>query len=483
MHCFTFISSTTRKALHYVAMFALIQGVSFFVAPHRSTCWAQQNVTVYPGQNLQALVNQYPTSTTFTLTPGTYRLQSVIPQAYDSFVGEPGAIMSGAALLTTFAQVGANWVAPVQVTQAASYPGVCAATNPACMYPEDLFFDNVPKLRVTSLAAVAPGSWYLDYSSGNVYMGDDPTGHTVEVSVLPYAFSGGATSVSITNLIIEKYACVAGTGAVNGPSGSTYWSVGGNEVRFNHSTGIRTGDGMYVYNNHAHNNGQLGIGGGGTGVLVQNNEISYNNANGYSYYWEAGGAKFASINNLTFRYNYSHNNSGPGFWVDINSQNVICDSNQFTANLEAAVLSEISTQITVSNNYIWNDGFNPDGTGIWYGAGILISDSTYVSVYFNTVSNCMDGIGGILQSRGNGPNGQPYTLQNVNVNSNWITQASGLAAGIVVEGTGFDNSVYTSWNNQFQYNTFNLANPSAPSFAWMGQQLTFSAWGTVLTAM
>jgi len=479
MHSQTSSKKIASKALYYAAIIAVASGFGSF---YSSNCWAQRTVTVNPGANLQAVVNQYPTSTTFTLTPGIYRLQSVVPKSYDTFVGEQGAIMSGAALLTSFTTMGANWVSHAQVTQQSSYPGVCAAVKPACMYPEDLFFDNVPKLRVASLAAVAAGKWYLDYSTGNVYMADDPTGHTVEISVLPYAFSGGATSVTISNLIIEKYACIAGTGAVNGPSGSTYWSIGGNEVRFNHSTGIRTGDGMYIYNNKAHHNGQVGIGGGGTNVLVQNNEISFNNTDGYSYYWEAGGAKFAMIQNLVFKYNYSHDNAGPGFWVDINSQGVLCDSNQFSANTEAGVLTEISSNITISNNYIWNDGFNPDGSGIWYGAGILMSDSTYVSVYFNTVSNCMDGIGGILQNRGNGPNGQPYTLQNVNVNSNWITQNTGMATGIVVEGTGFDNSVYTSWNNQFQYNTFNLANPAGAYFAWMGQPMTFSAWGTVLTA-
>jgi hypothetical protein len=476
----TTLKNVISKALFYIALLGMANVVGAFSLWQSSNCWAQQMVSVSPGANLQALVQQYPTSTTFSLAPGTYRLQSVIPQDNDAFVGQPGVILSGAALLTNFTYSGTYWVAQAQVAQSGPYSGQCNPAYPACTLPEDLFFDNTPKTRVTSLAAVAPGAWYLDYSTGKVYMGDDPSGHTVEISLLPYAFSGGATSVSITNMTIEKYACPYGTGAVNGAGGSNYWSVGGNEVRYNHSTGIRTGNSMYVYNNYAHNNGELGIGGGGVNVLVQSNEIAFNNFDGYSYYWEAGGAKFGGIQDLTFRYNYSHDNFGPGFWVDNNSQYVVCDSNQFTNNTEAGAFTELSDSITISNNYIWNDGFNPDGTGVWWGAGILMTDSTNVSVYFNTVSNCMDGIAGILSNRGNGPNGQPYTLQNVNVNSNWITQNSGMAAGIAVEGTGFDNSVYTSWNNQFQYNTFNLDNPSAPYFYWMGQPLTFSAWGVVL---
>lgn len=472
-----------RTTFHYTALLALVYGVGS-IDQQKGICRAQtpQSVTVTPGQNLQTLVNQYPTSTTFILTPGTYRLQSVVPQAYDSFVGQTGAVLSGAALLTNFTQQGSLWTAQVQVTQAASYPGTCGSSNPACMYPEDLFFNNVLKTRVTSLSAVGPGTWYLNYATGTVYMGDDPNGNTVEISLLPNAFSGSATNVSISNLTVEKYACPAQAGAIDGSGGSNYWSVGNNEVRYNHGTGIRTGDSMYVYNNNVHNNGQLGIGGGGTNLVIQNNQISYNNASGYSYYWEAGGAKFAYVTGLTFQYNYAFSNQGPGFWTDLNATQVLCNQNQFTANVEAGVLIEISNNVTVSNNTIWNDGFNPSGTGIGWGAGILIDDSTYVSVYFNTVTNCMDGIGGVLLNHGNGPNGQPYTLQNVNVNSNWVTQNTGMAAGILVEGSGFDNSVFTSWNNQFVYNTWNLANPNGNYFQWMGQAMTLSAFGATAAA-
>lgn len=254
----------------------------------------QQIITATPGDNLQAFVDQYPAGTTFSFAAGIYRLQSVLPKSHDSFVGQTGAILSGAALLSDFSESDTYWIAHVQVSQAASYPGQCGSANPACTFPEDLFFDNVLKTRVTNLTAVGPGTWCLDYSSGSVYMGDDPSGHTVEMSLLGYAFSGTAQSVTITDLIVEKYACVAGSGAIDASQG-TYGEVGYDEVRYNHDTGIRTGDGMYVHDNKIHNNGDLSIGGFGTFILVQNNEISFNNYSGYSIYWEAGGAKFISL--------------------------------------------------------------------------------------------------------------------------------------------------------------------------------------------
>lgn len=473
----TALKKIASKVLYSTSLVMIASGLSFFNLAHTSIAWAGQTINVATTDNLQTLVNQYPPATTFSLAPGIHRLQSVVPQSGDSFVGQTGAILSGAALLTTFTQSGSYWTARVSVTQAASYPGQCNTNSPACIYPEDLFFNNVPKTRVTSLCLVVPGTWYLNYSTGTAYMGDNPAGYTVEISELPYAFSGVATSVIISNLVIEKYACVAQSAAVNGAQ-STWWTIEGNEIRYNHGRGISSGNGMYIYNNNVHTNGNLGIGGSASNVFVQSNQISYNNYAGYSYYWEAGGVKFATVQNVTLEYNYSFNNLGPGLWNDINSQYVTYNENETSGNIEAGILSEISSDITISNNYIVNDGSNPSGAGIWYGAGILISNSSNVSIYSNNVVNCMDGIGGILANRGDAPNGQPYLLQNVSVTGNTITQSTGIAAGIVVEGTGFNDSVYSSSNNTFINNTYDLANPSGAYFYWMGEPMPLATWAT-----
>jgi len=443
-----------------------------------SSAWAGQSVTVPTWENLQALVNEYPAGTTFTLEPGLHRYQSVVPKNNDVFIGETGAILSGAALLGNFKHSGSTWSSQVQVTEASSYPGQCQAAYPACTYPEDLFFDSVPKRRVASLALVGPGKWYLNYHTATVYTGDNPAGHTVEISILGHAFSGSATSVSISNLIIEKYATQAGSGAVDGSAGGLYWNVGGNEVRYNHGMGIRSGTGMWIHNNTVHDNGQLGLGGGGSNISVQSNQIYLNNYAGYDYGWEAGGVKFAWVQNLSVQYNYSHDNQGPGFWTDLDSQYVLYDQNEASNNKVAGILHEISYNATITGNYIFDDGFTSAGSSLWYGAGILISNSANVTVQGNTVSNCMNGIGAIMNNRGNNPNGQPYLLQNLDAIGNTITQTTGTAAGIVL-GTGYDNSVYTSWNNHFQNNTFNLAQAATYDyFFWMNQAWTLSTWNS-----
>jgi hypothetical protein len=463
---------TAVRQFHWIATLALMCFLTMAEAPEG---WAKgQTVTVAPTQNLQALVNRYPAGTTFSLAPGIHR-DSVVPKAYDSFVGQSGAIMSGAVLLSSFSPSGPYWRASVQVKQAASYRGNghCQTGHDACAYPEDLFFDNVVKLRELQLEYVGPGSWYLDYSTGTVYMGDNPNGHTVELGVRPYAFSGPEPSVMIQNLIIEKYACTAGSGAVEGGAGSNGWVVEDNEIKWNHGAGIDDGDGMRIEGNKVHDNGQLGMGGGGSNVLVQHNQLYSNNDVGYSYDWEAGGTKFTNGENLVFQYNYSHDNNGAGFHTDVNLHDSIIRWNRFTNNKEAAMVIEISSNIAVYGNNIWNDGYNPAGPELWWGGAIEVNDSTYVSVYSNVITNCMNGIGGIFSAHGNGPDGQPYTLQHLNVNGNTITQPTGFAAGIVLEDE-YDNRAYTIWHNTFSGNTYILGNPDGNDFYWSNGPTTMA---------
>ena len=469
------VEKVVRRVLCYSALIMIGNGFSFFDFAQCSICSAA-TINVATTDNLQTLVNNNPGSTTFSLAPGIHRLQSVVPKSGNAFVGQTGAILSGAALLTSFTQSGSFWTVHVTVSQAASYPGECNTSTPACIYPEDLFFNSVPKTRVTSLSSVGPGKWYLDYSTGTAYMGDNPAGYGVEISELRYAFSGGAASVSISNLIIEKYACLGASGAIDGAAGSSGWAIEYNEVRYNHGRGITTGNGMWIYQNLAHHNGQLGIGGGGINFTVQSNKIYNNNFAGYSYYWEAGGAKFCDAITVVIRYNYSYNNAGPGLWNDINSEGVTYDENETYGNVEAGILSEISTNITISGNYIFDDGFNPSGTGPWWGAGILIVDSNTVSVYSNTVVNCMNGIVGVIENHGDAPNGQPYELENTSAEGNTITQATGTAAGVVIVGTGITNSVFTSMNNVFKGNTYNLAVSGGNYFYWMGEPMTLTSF-------
>ena len=62
--------------------------------------------TISPGDDIQARVDAAPPGTTFLLTAGVHRMHSIVPKNGDVFTGEPGAVLSGARLLTTAARSG-----------------------------------------------------------------------------------------------------------------------------------------------------------------------------------------------------------------------------------------------------------------------------------------------------------------------------------------------------------------------------------------
>ncbi len=445
-------------------------------------------VHLSPGDDVQAAVKSNAAGTAFTLAPGVYRMLSVVPKDGDVFSGQKGATLVGAALVppSSWKQASSSvWVAQADgITAEASYGGVCGAKHPACKYPEDLFFDSKPLTRVASLSLVAPGMWYLDYSTGKAYVGSDPAGHTVEISVARAAFWGSARNVTLQGLTIEKYASIAGKGAINamaalngyGPIGKG-WVVESNDIFLNHGLGIRASDGMTVRNNKIHDNGQMGLAGSGSNILVEGNEIYGNNYAGYSYDWEAGGAKIAMYStHVTFDNNYVHDNKGPGLHGDIGDDYFVFENNHTARNWGSGIHWEISYHAVIRNNLIENDGYSPDGTGFWYGGGILVSNSSDVEVYGNTVTDCTNGIGGTEADRGvDSKTGVPYNLKNLYVHDNTITQKTGFAAGIV-KADAFDDSVFTTWGNHFQNNTYNLSDLSQPYFVWLGQLWTHAQW-------
>src|SRR5437660_11528113 len=74
-------------------------------------------VYLYPVTKIKSVVNSNTAGTIYTLKSGVHRLQTILPKSGDVYQGEQGTIMSGATLLTSFAQQGSWWVATGQMQQ------------------------------------------------------------------------------------------------------------------------------------------------------------------------------------------------------------------------------------------------------------------------------------------------------------------------------------------------------------------------------
>lgn len=355
------------------------------------------------------------------------------------------------------------------------YRGRCQPEYPLCIFPEDVFVDDLPIVRVQHQEELGPGHWWSDSEAGEIYLADDPTGKKVELGSTRKAFSGDAQDVTIRGLIIEKYAQPAGEAAIDGKNADR-WVVEQNEIRWNHGVGIRAGNGWKILNNKTHHNGDCGMGGSGRDILVEGNEMYKNNYAGYWPGWEAGGAKFVLTENLVVRNNFSHDNIGPGLWTDINNKNVLYEGNRTTNNTEG-IFHEISFKAIIRNNTIWNDGNNTyghhDGD-----AGILVAESRDVEVYGNKVTNCRAGILGRQLNRNQDAQmyhmPEPYEIHNLYVHDNEITQDTGVALGILKPAPHVSNDVFTRWNNRFVNNTVKLGDPNQQAFQWNNDRYTQS---------
>jgi len=436
----------------------------------------QQVITLLPGADIQGFVDGNPENTTFVLSAGTYRLQSIQPKNGDSFIGQNQPILSGAQVLTTFSRLGFFWFVDGQ-TQAGQRNGSCDPQHPLCMYPEDLYFDSVPLLHVGSLDAVGPGCWFFDYPNQRIYFADDPTGHLVETSVTRSAFSGSATNVTISGLIVEKYAVPAQFGAIGDQYPGSNWTVTSNEVRWNHSGGISLASGSTANQNYVHHNGQKGFGGSGNNILVQSNEVSFNNWAGFDCGWECGGMKFALTNNLTILGNFVHDNQGPGMWIDTDNINTLYDSNVVSNNIGGGITHEISYAAIIRYNTVC-DNFVSGPTNWLWGSQIQIQNSQNVQVYGNVVETPpntfvtgSNGIGIIQQDRGSGAYG-PYLAVNNSIHDNSIVYRGGVTSTGAVADYNQQQMLQTG-NNQFDYNAYHLSDPNWYHWNW-GAGVTFA---------
>jgi hypothetical protein len=475
-------------------------------------------VTVHlkPSQDIQSIVNSTVCGSTFIFAPGTYNNVTIYPIDEttnpidgDTFKGQNArtstkpSILYGATLVDNFTQQGSYWVGSVTTTPyPASGPNYqCNSTHPGCLLPEDLFFDGTLYLRQTSEAAVGPGSWYLNTSTGAVYLTDNPTGHTIDISVTHFAiYAANVANVTISNLIIDSYATPAGYGAISGvdPTGSSptptfQWTVSSVEARNCHGAGVEFGDAMTVTSSFLHNNGEYGSGGTGNNITFTKNEVSFNNQAGFLP--EVGaGVKFNSIVGLTAEHNNVHDNLGAGLADDEGSSGITYAYNTLKNNLIAGILHEIGGSASIYSNTSTNDGDDPYGTGYFYGGGIVLSNSESTQVYDNTITNAHNGIMEQAMNRTDCATACP--LQNNSVYGNKITQSLTVqpdtaAAGILI-GAGYPGgaAVYTSAGNTFGINpTTKASSPNkyklTPStgnlFVWYSGTtgnvaITYSQW-------
>ncbi|MFD7158600.1 right-handed parallel beta-helix repeat-containing protein [Kribbella sp. NPDC059898] len=425
------------------------------------------------GTDPQPIIDAAPANTTFCFTQGVHRLSKAIqPRTGDTLGGRPGAVLSGAVSLTGWTRTGTSWAVHGVLPPAYKLKGQCEdnKTNP-CQLGEQLYLDGKHLTRVMSLPQVKPGTFYGDYNTNVLYVGDDPTGHLAEMSRAQTAIANTAENVTVTGLTIEHFASRPQAGALQAGPG---WKVLSNEVRWNHAVGIMVsqGDRAEVSRNTVADNGQLGIGQYRSAeVRISANLVTRNNTDGFWIAdWESGGIK-STRSSGEVSGNDIVANRGVGMWSDIAEYDRRITGNRIRDNAADGIRYEISYAGVIDQNVVEHNGFGTgrgSGGTLWDGGGINVNTSSDVQVRGNLIKDNRNALSIQSRTRGDGPRGT-YVLRNVLVEGNLIVMTDPSSTLGVVENkkSPTQPGAVTFRRNSYQ---------GAGKFAYHGKSLTWSEW-------
>ncbi len=502
-----------------VALLVAALGTYFLWPSHAATLPSRgpdvaDNPTTYdvllqPGQLTQAALNAHPSGTRFALAAGLYRVSTNfdVPTG-DQLLGFIGAVISGGKDISSgpWTSDGAgHWYiggqTPIADWVYSSPDGVnVCGTNNLCHKAYDVWLDHAHMTIVGSIGAVGVGDYYFDTSTNRIYIGTNPAGHLVETNNDVNTVNGRSTfqggNVLYRNLVFEEFGTNQWSGAI-GLSGTA--AVDHCKVWLNHMDGVSGYDSTQVTNSVVTHNGEDGV--VNAVSLVDNNEIGYNNENGFNIGWNGAGLKFAnpSTSNVTIQNNWIHNNYADGVWMDTVGTNIIIQNNTVENNDVGGIGIEVGPENIIRNNIVRGNGYairsHAPAPGWWWvnGVGIGLSDSSGAQVYNNYVYDNANGPILILISYGRtnsdgaagGANNNihdnyegfintPHAL----LNNDYATDSSNSMSGALCTlGTSACNALSSSsWSNNHYYAEPGSGGSSANWWVNVAGVTNFSGW-------
>jgi len=470
-------------------------------------------VDIHPGANIPSVVNASPAGTTFIIYPGTYRLTgSITPKDGDRFIGQTAcappttscpAIISGSRVIGPLATFdGTNYKVTGQTQQGRIYITTkqCQPGYEGCIYPEDLFFNGVPytHLYSASLPKILTGQWWFDYTNNIIYFHDNPSGHVVETSVVPTAFTGWANNVTISRLTVKEFAVPTGEAAIGVPGNTSLtqglnWTIQYCDLSLIHSGAVRTsGFGMHILNNYIHDNGEFGIyGGTGTytisdGIVIARNLITRNNYAHFRAAFGSGGIKIGATTGMVVRGNTVTHNDGEGIHFDMNAVSPLVDGNLVTDNASGGGMGyEISlTSAIFRNNIVLRNGVNLPTEPATSNTNIGSYLSEGVDAYCNVIEipNAL-GANGWAVAAGNRP-GVKYSPSTGNYfHHNTVIWDAGATGWLgFIQADTLNEPLFFVNNPRPDFNTYHLPNASARNFIYddnntgLNTRLTFTQY-------
>ncbi|MEM7654910.1 MAG: right-handed parallel beta-helix repeat-containing protein [Bacteroidota bacterium] len=309
------------------------------------------------------------------------------------------------------------------------------------------------------LGDLVPGSFFWDPGTRILYVmladESDPNLHLMEASVQNYLLNGG----NVSHVELRDLTLAHTNGTYNGERGyclrlsEPSWTIERVRMLYPDYAGIlvkgahhRIRDcevlycgnvGLDVYNSDAAHNYTWYPDAPSMDLIIERNEVSYNNYRLFRAAWHAGGMKMIpAVRGAIVRDNVVRYNQAPGIWIDTPTGENRIENNLVIGN-QTGIFYEIAREIkdlpvsyggVICNNIVIGD----------YKQGIYVSASSDVEVKNNTVYDCWVGIVVHGMPRGD------YVLKNNSVHHNII---NGTTIGDLILFTGTDSDNHRLYDN------------------------------------
>lgn len=395
-----------------------------------------------PFRTIQHAADVARAGDTVTVTPGVYREAVILRHGGEvgrpiAFVGEPGAVVTGADVVTGWERVPgdlpiyrAPW--PHRFIINHTPDGV-----PIEHHPEDapvwgraeqVIVDGKQLAPVGGLDELRAAWPSLEAASnaGNIPLAADPSTWAgafhadTEAGRLTVLLAKGADPKTAGGAVeAAARALLFGTNPWMNPEGVEHVHVSGFTFRYGATFPQRAAVWLHGRDNVLERcrvkgmsgggvsvsgvmrdcvireNGHVGGGAGGDGFLNESCLWEGNSWKPISRQWDAGGYKITQVHGGVFRDCLFWGNGGPGLWLDIDVANVLITECGFVNNELSGLFIEISRDITVTNSLFVGNGV---GRAVeveqtkWAVGGIQIAESMDCVVTGNTVVQNKDGI-------------------------------------------------------------------------------------------
>ena len=359
---------------------------AMFVSPSGND--ANSGTSSAPKRTVKAAVAAAASGRTIVLRKGTYHETVIMPKGkaltIQAYPREP-VWFDGTRKVSGFTKAGTAWVAPWNVkfdsspTDSWGRPDGTTAgwqfvnpAHPMAAHPDQVWLGGRELRQVSSQSAVRSGTFYVNYATGRMYIGNDPSGRSVVASDLAQAFQLLGSGTKLRGFGIRRFAdSVPHQGVITAYSNST--TIENVDVRDSATAGI----GIFGSNSRLNRvtivgSGQLGVAAHlSDNFTISNSVIRDSNDEYFNPTPSAGGVKVTTSRGVTLANSEIRGTYGNGFWVDESTYDITVVNNVIHGNTGRGVFLELSAKAVVADNLIkWNGGEqfiarNSNGIQLW----------------------------------------------------------------------------------------------------------------------